>query len=385
MNPNLPPPGPQADALDERSCRMLIEELPAMVCRFRSDGMITFANRAYCSLFGQRGESLLGSNFYETVASQQDALLGHCVTLATDSPDLTQEFQVMVPGNRTCWLRWKFRGLSDDRGAVGEYLAIGEDITAQKLAEDEIAQMTNTQKMEAVARLAGGIAHDFNNILGGIIGYSDVLAMKLTGSPDLMEYSQKILRSAGKASELVKQLLAFSRKTAIELESCDIHQIITRVITQLEPCSLPQIRIQTDFARQSTVVLGDSELLENMLYNIAINGVEAMPRGGTLSFSTSCERDGSASRCSAGDCSNGSLRITIADTGVGIDDETAKHIFEPFFTTKGRGKGTGLGLSTAWGIARQHRGCITVDTAVGKGTAFSVCLPIEHQQTRQEQ
>jgi PAS domain S-box-containing protein len=261
------------------------------------------------------------------------------------------------------------------------HLATIRDITERRRAEEEKTkledQLRQSQKLEAIGQLAGGVAHDFNNLLGGIMGSAELIKMHEKKDTETNKYADRIIHSTTKAADLTRQLLTFARKARVNFTQVEICGRIENVIELLRHSIDRKIEIITKFMAGPCFIQGDSNMLENALLNIAINARDAMPRGGTLTFTTSNEIIAQNTIRSEGDAIKpGSyICVAITDTGTGMDKETQKRIFEPFFTTKEAGKGTGLGLAAVYGCVRQHNGYINVDSEIGAGTTFTIYLP----------
>jgi two-component system cell cycle sensor histidine kinase/response regulator CckA len=226
--------------------------------------------------------------------------------------------------------------------------------------------------MEALGQLAGGIAHDFNNQLSGIMGHADLLALELMDDP-LSEHAEVIIRACRAAADLNKKLLSFSRARRERSVAVDLHQVIEDVVALLRRSISKQITVHTLLRAQKPILLGDPAALQNALLNIAINARDAMQDGGTLTFAT--ERlwlDSSQ----AGVLDPGAyLQVTVADTGVGMDEATLQRAFEPFYTTKPEGKGTGMGLASVYSSIKSHNGSVHIQSTPGKGTVVEIRLP----------
>ncbi|HUQ06689.1 MAG TPA: ATP-binding protein [Kofleriaceae bacterium] len=227
----------------------------------------------------------------------------------------------------------------------------------QVTLEDSLRQ---AQKMEAVGLLAGGVAHDLNNLLTPVLMCSEMLQEDLREQPASLELVESIVTAALDARGLVGQLLAFSRKQVLELRDLDPAEEVRRTVKLLRRTLPETITIELEL-EAGVVVRADAMQLQQVLLNLAINSRDAMPGGGVLKISVLDDVD--------------EVRIVVADTGCGMDEETVPHIFEPFFTTKGLARGTGLGLSTVYGIVQQHGGSIRVTSVVGQGTRFEIRLP----------
>jgi PAS domain S-box-containing protein len=253
-------------------------------------------------------------------------------------------------------------------------LTTAQDITEQITLENQLRQ---AQKMEAVGQLAAGVAHDFNNILTIIQGYSTLLLDNKTSESTDCKPLAMIAAAAERASKLVRQLLTFSRKQYVKMIPTDIHGTLS-AISEMLPRVLPEtITVNINAADELPWVNADTGMIEQMLMNLAVNARDAMPDGGSLAITAAAAEVGEEQARNCHDARPGRfLKLSVADTGCGIQPDVLSHIFEPFFTTKAVGKGTGLGLATVYGIARQHEGWVEVESRPGQGTSFSVYLPV---------
>lgn len=246
------------------------------------------------------------------------------------------------------------------------------DITRRKQLEEQLHQ---TQKMEAIGKLAGGIAHDFNNILTAILGYGSQLRHRAPNEARLQRPVVEICRAAERAAGLTRQLLAFSRRQVLQPKALEINAVVTNMVGLFQRLIGEHITIFTRLDPAVGPIKADQVQLEQVLVNLAVNARDAMPDGGVLTLETTgvvLDRP-TASRLG---CSPGAyVRLTVRDTGCGMAPEVLPHCFEPFFTTKPIGKGTGLGLSTVYGIVQQSGGAIEIDSAVGQGASFRIYLP----------
>ena len=260
-------------------------------------------------------------------------------------------------------------GEGQDLGVI----AIVRDLTAVRALE---AQLRHAQKMEAVGRLAGGVAHDFNNLLTVITGRSQLLLLKLPPESPLRRDVELVEETAHRASALTRQLLAFSRKQMVQPRVVDLNEIVRGMETMLGRLIGEDIGLATRLDPTAGCVRADPAQLEQMIVNLAVNARDAMPLGGRLTLETSFVRlDESFARQYVGLRAGPHVRLTVRDTGVGMDGLIKTHLFEPFFTTKGPGKGTGLGLATVYGIVTQSGGAIRVESEPGQGAAFTIDLP----------
>ena len=262
----------------------------------------------------------------------------------------------------------------NDAGAAVAYREMLRDVTVERKLE---AQLRHAQKMEAVGQLTGGIAHDFNNILSAIISYGYLLQMSSELDEKSRSYVEHMLSSAERAANLTQSLLAFSRKQIINPKPVDLNQIIRKVEKLLAKLIGEDVEFGASLSEERLTVVADSGQMEQVLMNFATNARDAMPRGGKLALETKRVVLGSDFQRAHGFGEPGTYAcIAVADTGVGMDAQTAKKIFDPFFTTKEVGKGTGLGLSIVYGIIKQHNGYVTVHSEPGRGTTFNIYLPI---------
>ena len=264
------------------------------------------------------------------------------------------------------------RAIRDNDDDTTTFELFAEDVTERRELEQQLRQ---SQKMEAVGRLAGGIAHDFNNLLMVISGYCEFLLEKMNGDPALRGPAQEIAKAAERATSLTRQLLAFSRKQMLTPKILDLNAVVTENIKMLTRMIGEDIDLVMVPGSELGAVKADPGQVEQVIMNLAVNARDAMPQGGKLTIETSNVRlDEAFARSHAGVRQGEYVKLAISDTGSGMDAETQNHIFEPFFTTKGT-KGTGLGLSTVYGIVKQSGGYIWVQSVRGSGTTFEVYLP----------
>jgi PAS domain S-box-containing protein len=252
------------------------------------------------------------------------------------------------------------------------------DITAQRQLE---ARLRQAQKMEAVGQLAGGVAHDFNNILTAIMMNLCILRDTLR-EPETAEALRELETEAQRAADLTRQLLMFSRKSAIEVKPMDLNRVVEEMLKMLHRLLGENVSIKFRGASALPLVEVDQGMMQQVIMNLSVNSRDAMPGGGQLTIATGvAEIDESSAGTHADRRPGCFVRLSIADTGCGMDEATRKRIFEPFFTTKEISKGTGLGLATVYGIVQLHRGWIEVASEPGKGSVFDVYLPITEKES----
>ncbi len=356
----------------ELNFRSLVTNAPYGICRCDSTGKILDANPAFLQLLGNAStRELIGQHIFGLYADNDQWFeLADFLRSAEPFKGLTAEWK--RKNGTTTVVRISGRSVTNggDGGVVFELFA--EDVTEHRLLEEQLRQ---SQKMEAVGRLAGGIAHDFNNLLMVISGYSEFLLERLGAEPQLRGPAQEIASAAERASSLTRQLLAFSRKQMLAPRIVNLNDVATENIKMLTRMIGEDIDLVMVPSPNLWPVRADAGQIEQVIMNLAVNARDAMPSGGKLTIETSnVTLDDEYARFHAPLRPGDYVMVAISDTGNGMDNETQSHIFEPFFTTKGT-KGTGLGLSTVYGIVKQSGGYIWVHSEVGRGTTFKIYLP----------
>ena len=256
---------------------------------------------------------------------------------------------------------------------------IEERRTAEEALRKKEDELRQSQKMEAIGRLAGGIAHDFNNLLTAIIGYADLIGIRPNDDATVKQSAIEIRRAGDQAANLTRQLLAFSRKQLLQPKVLDLNHLVADMDKLLRRVIGEHYALQTRLEAGDSRVKADPSQLEQVMLNLCVNARDAMPNGGIVSIRTRNHRvGGNGAGHNVDSLAEGEyVVLSVSDTGTGMSEETKAHIFEPFFTTKGPGKGTGLGLATVYGIVRQSGGAIDVERTLGCGTTFRIYLPRE--------
>ena len=356
--------------------RAVIEASPLAIYTLDLDGRVLGWNRAAETIFGWDEDEIMGQElpivkpegravFQERLASvRKGKQLGQMDARYVSKEGATIEVNI-----------WSSLLRADD-GQVTAIVVLVADVTEKRHLEEQFRQ---SQKMEAIGRLAGGVAHDFNNLLTVITGYSQLASSRLSeGSTAAAADLHEVMEAADRAAGLTRQLLVLSRRQVVEPAILDLNTVIRDLERMLNRIIGEDIVVQTRCHPSLNKVRADRGQIEMVLLNLCVNARDAMPDGGQLTLETAnVELDATdvPARKAAG-LAGPHVMIAITDTGCGMDAQVRARIFEPFFTTKDPGKGTGLGLSTSYGIVRQHGGDIWVYSELGVGTTFKVYLPV---------
>ena len=359
---------------NEEKYHELFENANDFIYTMDLQGILTSINRAGERILGYNREELLGKNLLEMLASDKlEVFLEIVASKLSGQAAHTYEKQVTTKDERKVTLDISYRLIRDADGNPVGIQGIARDITDRKQLQEQLQQ---SQKMEAIGRLAGGVAHDFNNHLGIILGYSEMMIEKLGSDHPLNKRAQVIRDTANKAAALTKQLLAFSRRQVFEPRIIDLNAIVSELKKMLQPLIGEDIELVTTLDPTLGKVRVDAAQIDQVLMNLAVNARDAMPEGGRLIIETkNAELDDAYAHAHDAGRTGRYAMLAVSDTGQGMDKETQLHIFEPFFTTKEKGLGTGLGLSMVYGIVKQSGGNIWVYSEPGHGATFKVYLP----------
>ena len=365
------------EALRESEARFreLAEMLPEAVFETDREMTLTFANRRAGELFGYT-QPELADGFDATgllIPRDRQRIPGNPLTRMDDPSSGTgaAQYTGLRKDGTTFPMLLTMAPITREDKTMG-YRGVVVDITDELALKDHLRQ---AQKMEAVGQLAGGIAHDLNNLLSPILGFSEMLMEDLDETDEHRESINEIMRAGMRARDLVRKLLAFSRKQTLAVKPVNINTILKEFEKLLRRTIREDIDIEFNMAPSLPACVADDGQIEQVIINLAINAADAMPDGGKLGFTTRVERvDDSHQRMDPEMQPGPHIALTVSDTGHGMDEATCRQIFEPFFSTKGI-RGTGLGLSTVYGIVKQHGGDIRVDSRPGNGSRFTVYLP----------
>jgi two-component system, cell cycle sensor histidine kinase and response regulator CckA len=290
------------------------------------------------------------------------------------------DHRILLPDGSERIVHEQAEVIYDKTGKAIRMVGTVQEITEHKKAEQEKKsleeQLYQSQKLEAIGRLAGGVAHDFNNLLTVIGGYCEVVMLKLKENSPLKEHIEEIKRAADRATSLTRQLLAFSRRQILDVKVFDLNGILKDLTKMLGRMIGEDVELVINLSESLGQVKTDPGQIEQVILNLAVNARDAMPDGGKLLIETNnVELDDAYAHSHIGTKPGRYVMFSLSDTGVGIPPEVKERIFEPFFTTKEKGKGTGLGLSTVYGIVKQSEGDIWVYSEPGRGTTFKIYLP----------
>ena len=378
----------------EKQYEYMVNNSPDLIFTLDQKGCFTFANHQFEKVLGFAKNDLIGTGF-ETIIHEEDLSKASILTglkendqlsydqlsndqLLTDGQDILLRFKKAEtkisqydPYESFAFMELKATPMnmpaSDTRDEFIGVYAVARDVTERVTLEDQLRQ---AQKMDAIGTLAGGIAHDFNNILMGIQGYASLVKSEFEQGSNEYKRLANIDAYVFSGAEMARQLLGFAQKTSKETSLINLNYLL-KITAKLFGRTKKDISIEQNLDKQLWGTLVDEGLIKQVLMNLFVNACQAMPGGGKMLIKSEnvvvdesgIERSGAY------------VKVTVADTGVGIDEEIITRIFDPFFTTKERGKGTGLGLATAYGIIKSHKGIFKVKSKPGKGSAFMFFLP----------
>ncbi|MGA2353397.1 MAG: PAS domain S-box protein [Terriglobales bacterium] len=338
------------------------------------DGTITTWNRGAEHIYGYTPEEVVGKNISLLAPSDRPDEIPEILRQIARGESIEHYESVRATKDgRQLNVSISVSPLRDANGNVVGASAIARDITAQKKAEGQLHQ---SQKMEAIGRLAGGVAHDFNNILGIINACAEFLRDRIDPANGPLQYVENIRKATERGTALTRQLLAFSRSSAIQPRIFDLNERLKDLSKLLRPLMGDDVEILIVSMSPAAVVEADPGQFDQIVVNLAVNARDAMPKGGKFILETRTERFDETFAEQHQQMPPGKyILLAVSDTGHGMDEATVSRIFEPFFTTKEMGKGTGLGLATVYGIVKQSAGHIMVYSEPGHGTTFKIYLP----------
>jgi two-component system, cell cycle sensor histidine kinase and response regulator CckA len=352
----------------------LVQDAPYGIYRVTLDGQFLQVNPALVRMLGYQSEAELLERNIQTDVYAEAEFRKERIEEYWDHEDFRDlEAHWKRKNGEPIIVRLSGRPVERSGGELAYFEVFAEDITERRSLERQLLQ---SQKMDAIGRLAGGIAHDFNNLLGVILGQTELLQGELGSNPSVHRRAEAIDQSARRAAELTKQLLAFSRQQLIEPRVVDTNAIVQDVEKLLKRLIGEDVQLTIHLQPNAGNIKVDPSQLEQILMNLAVNARDAMPDGGKLILETAfVELDETYARQHLGAKAGDFVLIAVSDTGTGMDSQTMARIFEPFFTTKPEGRGTGLGLSTVYGIVKQNNGYVMAYSEEGHGTTFRIYFP----------
>ena len=345
--------------------------------RTSPEGALLYGNLALARMFGfESPEAMLGYRLDSTVVDQErNAALQKIAR--EDGRWVNEEFECRRLDGTTFWAMVSGTTVRDEAGDMLSFDGVVADITTRKELE---LQLRQSQKMEAVGKLAGGVAHDFNNLLTVIYGGTDAIRAEAGDNTSVRAHAEHVLDAASRASRLTKQLLAYSRQQVLSPRVLDLTLVVDQMGGMLRRLIGEDFRLVIEHASGSLWVRVDPSQIEQVLLNLLVNARDAMPEGGPITIRTERAHDLDAFAAADADLGKSPRALlTVRDEGVGMSEDVQARAFDPFFTTKPLGQGTGLGLSTVYGIVKQSGGAVWLDSAIGHGTAARIALPLAEE------
>ena len=377
----------QALAESEMRLRTLVQTIPDMVWQKDPDGVFLDCNAVFERFVGAARQDIVGKTDYDFVERDLADFFRERdrKAMAAGKPTVNEEWVTFSDDGHRSLLETIKTPVYGAGGRLIGVLGIARDITERIRAAEEKArledQLRQSQKVEAIGRLAGGVAHDFNTLTAIVLGYGEMLLGELDAADPRRTYAAEIVEAGRRSAALTRQLLAFSRKQTLQPEVLDLNALLRNFESMLGRLLGEGIELQCSLGTEAAHIKADPGQIEQVVTNLAVNARDAMPLGGKLTLETDVvEFDADNASGHEGVNPGKYVRLSLTDTGSGMDKATLDRLFEPFFTTKLRGQGTGLGLATAHGIVKQSGGYIWAASEPGKGATFTICLPWTDEQ-----
>ena len=358
----------------EQRYRHLVENSLGLICTHDLDGVVLSVNPAAADSLGYEAEDGVGKNLREFLSPNTRHLFDEYLRRIRErSRDSGLMRVVRKDGSERLWM---YRNvLCTEPGAPPYVLGHAIDVTERVTAEAALRK-NQTQTLEATGRLAGHVAHAFNNLLTLILGSAELLQSDVAADPAARGHIENILNAASRGAAVTRQLLAVGGQQVIDRREIDLNALITGLQSLIARLAGPHSGVQFVLEPSLPRIAGDTAQIEQVLLHLAANARDAMePQGGTLTIETSVVRSSATEPAGRTGVSDRDVRLTVRDTGCGMDAGTRSHVFEPFFTTKSSGPDAGLGLSTVYGIVRQHGGTISLESQPGRGSLFTIVFP----------
>ena len=373
----------------EERFRKIFEEAPLGIVIISPSFVFEKANPTFCRMMGYSEEELRSMTFADITHSdyiKQDTENMKKVGLG-ELPFYKTEKRYISKSGKVLWGDLIVSSIHDEHGALRYYLSLVNDITDRKMTEEEKRsleeRLQRVEKMEAIGTLAGGIAHSFNNLLMGIQGYASLTLLDLEPSHPHYKRMKRIEDQVQSGADLAKQLLGFAQRGRYDVKPDDMNEIIKKTSAMFGRAK-KEIAIHRKYGKDLWTVEVDSGQMEQIFMNLFMNSWQAMPGGGEITLETENVVLEDVHAFPYTIIPGKYVKITVSDTGMGMDMKTVKRIFEPFFTTREMGRGTGLGLATVYGIIKGHKGMINVYSEPGHGTTFTIYLPASEKEAVRE-
>ena len=358
----------------ERRYRHLVENSLGLICIHDLNGVVLSVNPAAADSLGYDAQDGVGKNLRDFLSPNTRHLFDDYLRRIRErSRDSGLMRVVRKDGGERLWL---YRNVvCIEPGTAPYVLGHAIDVTERATAEAALRK-SQTQTLEATGRLAGHVAHAFNNLLTLILGSAELMQSEIGSESSSRVHLENILDAASRGAAVTRQLLAIGGQQVIDRREIDLNALVTGVQALVARLAGPHSAVQLVLEPSLPTVAGDTTQIEQVLLHLAANARDAMePHGGTLTIETAMIKSSASQAASLSSSAEGDVRLTVRDTGCGMDAGTKAHLFEPFFTTKSAGPDAGLGLSTVYGIVRQHGGTISVQSEPGHGTVFTIVLP----------
>lgn len=351
----------------------LYEHSPDMYHIIDRNGTIVSCNQTEVGVLGYSKDELIGSNVAMLYVPEDHEQLRQRLTAIFEKGENLSGVEERVRKKDGTIVNVSVNtSLMYENGHPIKVRVVMRDITETKMMHEKLLQV---QRIDSLGNLAGGIAHDFNNILVSILSAASIMKRKMKPDDPWYEYIDMIEAASRRGGALTRQLLTFARQSTASFHPVDVNEVVRETIRLMERSLDKSVRLSSNLTDDFVIVEGDERQLQQVLMNLILNARDAMPKGGKITISTSIE-DLQRDTLPTPLASEGRhVVLTVRDTGIGMEQDTLQKIFEPFFTTKEPGKGTGLGLSVVYGIVNKHKGFVTVDSEVGRGSVFNVFIP----------
>ena len=365
-----------ATRASEERFRALVEHSHDMLLQLDREGRFQYVSPAATRVLGWLPENTIGQPIVAFIHPDDQELAAARFSEVLEKPGQERTAEIRLRDAQSQWRTVEGVGVNHlDDPAIRAVVVNARDVTERRRLE---GQLRGAQKMEAIGQLAGGVAHDFNNLLTAILGYCNLILEELPADATIRGDLEEIRAAGERAAALTRQLLAFSRRQMLQPRVVDVNELVRQLEKLLRRLISEDVQLETTLADDLLPVRLDPASIEQVLVNLVVNARDAMPLGGTLTLATdNVDLDAAAARTFAPMPPGRYVRLTISDTGEGMDAATQARVFEPFFTTKEQGRGSGLGLATVYGIVKQSGGFIYVTSVPERGTAFTIFLPPE--------